>query len=209
MTLDLPSGLAILDPTEIMLRFCEEEYAYYDAIPSHDPNAVEPIDVMVTVAMNSFIGDAATARRVHQGLAKACDPLLPGIPESADLVSFDSDLSRTSNLLEAACEAWGVWLPRATKVLHRKRRRLIPMLDTVVIEHYLAAHGQRRLASSQQALEWFREDLLAVKSQIESIEHELHKIGYVMSPVRILEVLVWTAVEPRGYYRQPSQSDAT
>lgn len=142
MTFDLPSGLEILDPAETMLRFCDEEYTYYDAIPSYDANAVEPVDVLVTVAMNSFIGDAATARRVHQGLAKACDPLLPGIPENADLMSFDSDLSQTSGLLDAACEAWGVWLPRATKVLHRKRRRLIPMLDTVVIEHYLAAHGR-------------------------------------------------------------------
>lgn len=96
--------------------------------------------------MNSFVNNAAKVRRVHRGLAERCDPLLPSIPVEADLASFDSDLALTGGLLDAACQAWGVWIPVATKVLHRKRRRLIPMLDTVVVEHYLKGLARRSFA---------------------------------------------------------------
>jgi hypothetical protein len=36
-------------PHERLFAFCRGEFAYYDAIPSADPNRIEPIDVLVTV----------------------------------------------------------------------------------------------------------------------------------------------------------------
>ncbi len=56
----LQLGLTVPSPVERLLAFCQAEYAYYDAIPSAAPNAIEPLDVLVTVAMNSRIN---TARR--------------------------------------------------------------------------------------------------------------------------------------------------
>ena len=40
------------------------------------PNRVEPIDVMVTIAMNSFVNNATIVRLVHRGLAVRCDAIL-------------------------------------------------------------------------------------------------------------------------------------
>jgi hypothetical protein len=69
-TISLPSGLSIPDPTDRMLRFCREEYPYYDGLPSGDPDRIEPLDVLATVAVNGFYNaNAATLRRVHRGLA--------------------------------------------------------------------------------------------------------------------------------------------
>jgi hypothetical protein len=50
----LPSGLNISmeDAEARMLRFCQQEYDYYDRIPDMAPNRIEPIDVMVTIALN-------------------------------------------------------------------------------------------------------------------------------------------------------------
>lgn len=152
--------------------------------------------------MNSFVNNAAKVRRVHRGLAERCDPLLPSIPAEADLTSFDPDFALTGRLLESACQAWGVWIPVATKVLHRKRRRLIPMLDTVVVDHYLKAFGERKLRSSATALGWFRDDLLASLSELKGLEERLHSAGFQLTPVRILEILIWSEVEPQGYYRK-------
>ena len=39
-------------------------------------------------------------------------------------------------MLNAACRVRWILVPVATKVLHRKRRHLVPMLDSVLIDYY-------------------------------------------------------------------------
>ena len=69
-TITIPSGLLLPDPFGRLRSFCRGEYVYYDAIPSADPNRIEPLDVLVTVAVNSFVNSAAKVYRVHQGDAR-------------------------------------------------------------------------------------------------------------------------------------------
>lgn len=83
------------------------------------------------------------------------------------------------------------------------------MLDTVVVEHYLRTLGEKRLRSSAAALEWFREDLLAAAPEVKRLQERLGAAGYTLTPVRILEILIWTEVEPQGYYRQPIGSPSS
>jgi hypothetical protein len=45
--------------------------------------------VLVTVAMNSRVDTAKKVRQVHQGIAMRCEPLLPLIPEDANLLDFE------------------------------------------------------------------------------------------------------------------------
>ena len=207
----LPSG-RITNPDQRLLTFCRAEYAYYDAIPSTDANHIEPLDVLVTVAMNSFVNDAAKVRRVHGGLAANCDALLPALPESADLVELDRWREPLRDLLHAAIQAPSVLIPVATKVLHRKRRSLIPMLDNVVLGHYLSTDEHRMLLPRTQdkgkgadvamiALDLFRADLVHADGAIDGLRTSLADDGFMLSPVRILEILVWLEVEPSGYYR--------
>lgn len=209
----LRSGCRIGDPLERLLRFCGEEYAYYDAIPSANPNRIEPIDVLAAVAMNSFVNTATAIRRVHQDLARNCDSLLDQIPEDADLLSFNPSLDQAQQLLHAAVQARGVLIPVATKVLHRKRRSLIAMLDNVVIAHYLSVSPERiswdKTQNEQTAaevavdvLKAFREDLRLAQAEIEHIRQRLEAESFRLTLVRILELLVWTEKEERGYYRQ-------
>src|SRR6266702_4606154 len=108
---ELPSGCAIEHPYERMLSFCEGEYAYYDAIPSADPNRIDPLDVLVTVAVNSFVNSATNVHRVHQGMAASCEPLLGTIPEDADLIDLDRWRAPLRQLLHAAVQAQGVLIP--------------------------------------------------------------------------------------------------
>jgi hypothetical protein len=210
--IELPSGCTIPDPEERLGAFCTGEYIYYDAIVSAEPNRIEPLDVLATVAVNSFVNSAAKLYRVHQGLRTACEPLLSAIPEDADLLDLDRWRDPLQRLLHAAVQAPGVLIPVATKVLHRKRRRLIPMLDNVVLQHYfgrpelqplLAASQNKATAAdaAMQALDLLRNDLVATQDQISSLRGTLSKQGFPLSPVRILEILLWTQIEPRGGYR--------
>lgn len=153
--------------------------------------------------MNSFISNAALARNVHQGMAEACDPLLAEIPEDSDLLNEDLESGRVERLLDAACLVPQVQPARATKVLHRKRHSLIPMMDSVVIDYYLAPLGEELHEASvaMVVLGSFRDDLRAVISDLRTIGEDVRSQGYYLTPLRMLEVLVWTEVEPQGYYR--------
>ena len=207
----LASGCEIASPDERLHRFCVAEYDYYDAIPSSDPNRIDPVDVLATVSVNSFINSAAKVAAVHRGMSHVCEPILGTIPEDADLLTFDA-LPLLEELLHAAVQARWVLIPVATKVLHRKRRLLIPMLDSVVMRHYLAPpefaalwpkKEDKRYAASvaMTVLERFREDLRGAIDPIEEIRRKLAVAGFDLSPVRILEILLWSEVEDRGYYR--------
>jgi hypothetical protein len=210
--IELPSGCSVERPLERLLAFCRGEYAYYDAIPSADPDKIEPLDVLVTVAVNSFVNSAVLVHRVHQGMAARCEPILATIPEDADLVDLDRWSKALRQLLHAAVQAESVLIPRATKVLHRKRRSLIPMLDTVVLRHYLSAPEYAALIpgteskgkaadAAMEAVDLFRQDLLGARPEIEAVQGRLAVAGFPLTAVRVLEVLVWTETEPAGGYR--------
>jgi hypothetical protein len=47
----------------------------------------------------------------------------------------------------------------------------------------------------------FRGDLVAVRSEVDLVVTSLAAAGFLLSPVRVLEILLWTEVEERGYYR--------
>ena len=207
-TISLPNGPVIPDAADRMLRFCHEEYPYYDALPSGDPHRVEPLDVLAAVAVNGFFNaNAATIRTVHRGLATVCTPLLSAIPRDADLLTSDPSFPGVAALLEAAVSVPKVLIPVATKVLHRKRPYLIPILDNVVLAHYLgrlppATQDKTRAAGvAVEVLGRIRDDLAAVRSEVDAVATDLAAAGFVLSPVRVLEVLLWTEVEERGYYR--------
>lgn len=209
--LTLPSG-RITNPDQRLLTFCQAEYAYYDAIPSVDADRIQPLDVLVTVAMNSRVSDSVKVRRVHQGMAANCDPLLPTLPEDANLVDLPRWREPLRELLHAAVQASFVLIPVATKVLHRKRRSLVPMLDNVVLNYYLNTDAHRALLPGTQdkaraakvvmtALDLFLADLVSAKRAIDGLCASLEEHGFPLTSVRVLELLVWMEVEPAGYYR--------
>jgi hypothetical protein len=116
------------------------------------------------------------------------------------------------SLLTAAVSIPQVLVPVATKVLHRKRRSLIPMLDQVVLDYYLDALGRPDLRSSTQdkqraaptamlVVDALREDLRAAASDLDDLRRILANEGFALTSLRILDILLWSQVEPQGYYR--------
>ncbi len=140
----------------------------------------------------SFGVAAAQLRDIHHGLVQACNPMLSDIPVGADLRIDDPELARLGHLRQAAVRVRGVLLPVATKVLHRKRRQLIPIPDNVLIEHYLDATGARRLRDRSQdkrraaevavhVLRAFRDDLFGCKDEPAALSAVTADAGYPRS----------------------------
>lgn len=208
-----PSGLRITSPIERLLRFCREEYDYYDGIADLEPNRILPQDVLVTVAVNSFVTSAASVRAVHRGLQSTCEQLLPSIPVAAHIIAYDPDCSQLHSLLDSAVQSRGVLVAVATKVLHRKRPHWLPMLDSVVCKHYLDCTGRQSLlpwlqdkkraaAAAVEVFRGFRDDIQVITPALEEIREALARDGFTLSLVRIWEILLWSEVEPQGYYRR-------
>lgn len=214
--LQLASGLRIAEPLDRLGRFCREEYAYYDAVAQEDPDKVTPLDVIVTTAVNAFsTASARKIRDIHRGLLKV-QPLLAEVPREVSLQDASAlDLDAVRRLLKAAVAVPGVLVAVATKVLHRKRPALIPILDSVIIGYYRQSSGERWLSAAWEderraaeaavrVMQLFREDLLGVRDQLEQLTRQLSSEGFRLTPVRALELLIWTEAERQGYYRQTS-----
>ena len=48
----------------------------------------------------------------------------------------------------------------------------------------------------------FQDDLIAAYDRLRYLALLSRERGQAVGPVRALEILIWTEVEPRGYYRQ-------
>jgi len=86
------------------------------------------------------------------------------------------------------------------------------MLDNVVMGHYIDSALRPDLREKSQSkqtaafvavevLKAFRENLRQGHPQIEAIRAQLLRAGFDLTPVRILEILVWTETELNGHYR--------
>ena len=151
ISLDTPSGIHITDAGDRLERFLAKEWRYYDGMPDPDPDHLTMIDILAPVMVNAYIGSGANRiAEIEAGLRATVEPLLASIPADADLRATDVDLAPVRAILAAAITVRGVLAPVATKVLHRKRRSLIPILDNVVLAHYLTTDGPARLPGRTQ-----------------------------------------------------------
>jgi len=116
-------------------RFREDEgYAYISHQPNTPPDRLFPEDLAVTLAFNSNAGWRAFAslvKHVHEvDLSK--------LPDKALHESGPEERERIIELISQMTKWPGFATSLATKVLHKKRPHLIPVLDNrAIFESYL------------------------------------------------------------------------
>jgi len=114
-----------------------------------------------------------------------------------------------SALLQRCCEVPEVAVSTATKVLHKKRPGLIPIIDSVVEGKYKEASAAADVAwpvgEGTQAvlvMQMMREDLLSgILPQIDALRLWVWTTrGIALTRVRVLEVLIWIMYEPKATF---------
>jgi len=208
-----PSGISINDPLGRLTQVLSEEYEYYDAIPDASPNEIVPLDVLAAVGINAFIGNASATRirKVHRGMATHCNSLLALLPTSED-IAHTTDLTPIVDIVAAACPIKTVLSAVASKVLHRKRRALIPVIDSVMAEHCCSQQLANVLAASdvpvpklkgalRTFLEVVQKDIYQTQTDLLALQAAIATAGWPLTTLRIHDLLVWTEKEPAGYYR--------
>jgi hypothetical protein len=168
----------------------------YDAqVGKSDPHRITTADV---VAINTTM----RARSPHSAWVLLTDaieaqPWLAILPEDLDLFRMTDDEWRSaSSALEAALAATiGPYrnLSVATKVLHLKRPRLFPVLDSLVIQQ-LGGLGREHI----ELLGHVRSVGRANGESLASIEASLRASDIRRTKVRILDAMLWSSHPSAG-----------
>ena len=190
-------------------------YEAYDGLPIRCDNTWGKFDFFAAVTLNGLIGGRAPAtlygklwerrREIGESLEKIspeydlADPKLPWDKLKEELRSLFDIFTSVSGIKEAI----------TTKILHKKREKLIPIIDSKIIEvlDLFTLLGEKRSASrkykspSEKATETvieytelIRKGLLKYTEEIEKIKRNIEQ-RYSLSKVRIFEALLWYNAE--------------
>jgi len=80
----------------------------------------------------------------------------------------------------------------ATKLLHKNRPHLIPIMDSRVGGHFRARNaGPKNVDNLMRAIDKFRGEMSDHSQELECIRNNLQDVGITLSLVRIFDILWW------------------
>ena len=170
-------------------------YPYYDAVHVTSPT-VTPVDVLAAGALHPGLSrvDLAFFRERSTEVQRWLDE----VPLGLGLRDADDNVLAHLGALSGWTDAPTVTL--LSKVLHRKRPDLIPLVDRHVLDIYRPLTGQRSaLTGWQPLLHAIRDDLAgpnaAPLARIAAAAQEA--LGRPLSHLRILDVAIWMGSQGR------------
>lgn len=168
------------------------------------PNEISDSDlVAVSLLTVSVPGKAAMGLRAAK---ETVDKLLAQIPTDLDLHDVPADkvltiIGKNSPasalwyvLVGDAGAKWGIGSTVASKIMARKRPRLIPVWDTV-IGHVIGKRGPRDQWTNWHAL---LTNETGLPDRLERI-HKLSTVEEPLSHLRIMDVVLWMYGKDQGY----------
>jgi hypothetical protein len=205
------AGRAIEDAEDHIRRYCglawsrgtpeTWAYPYYDLPPADpDPAHVNSSDVLRAAALHAGLSRANLAFFIEN--AAQLDSVLSGLPRSVDL--SDADDSTISQIVALAdlAEPGRAELSLITKVLHTKRRRLIPLLDRSLLDWYHPTISQRGAGAWAELVRAVHTDLSAPSNQtaLDEIRLRLERdlaSELIPSALRLADIAVWMETTQR------------
>ena len=217
--IQLPSGLVLKEPQLMIKLFMGMAYLKYDAAEIRQDNNLGNQDIRAANLLNDRTRQTAQAALLRK--RRSINGTLTQVLSNLDLPKGGENSPVWQNIqkLLAVMRAVDcVGLASATNVWHKKRPRLIPVLDAIIQQYYRQASDAGHLSSapiSDFSYEaglgvWltgcFRQDLLSCEPEIIRLCSMLRTLGAELTPVRVLEALIWAEREQgnsgRGYYRR-------
>jgi len=200
----LRGGLEIEDPLATTIRFVEA-YPAYDARDSR-PNRFDESDLRHANRGGARISAAQIAAILER--RSRIERALRSIAPDASLAEASIPWPSLTRLFDAFAEISGIGFSKMTKALHPKRRALVPMLDSVVQSYLDTDDPKARFAERATALvRSYKHDLDRNLAALREVQRELGGRGLSpLTEVRILDVLVWSALAPVEQ-RQQQQED--
>lgn len=195
----LASGLEIADPRTLLFAFVKHWYGQYDGVTVPQDNELPAIGVILS-SMRISRTSPLTAilifrsrKKIEEGLAL--------IPPNVDLLDVPEEepipgAEGISRAITDMCSIPRVTLAVSTKILHKKRPGLIPILDRFVGSHYFPrwrpdASKPSWGSYTVDLIKIIHKDMLSVAAELRDLQGELQANGTPLTPCRILNVLTW------------------
>ena len=164
-------------------------YRYFDLVPSELPDEVTSVDVLAAAALHPGLSRSDLAFFVDR--ADDLTDWLRSVPVDAELQFADSDLLAH---LDALLGLDGVSITLSSKVLHRKRPSLIPLLDRHIIDWYRPVTGER-----SATLAWAPIIRAMQQDLVGDVNGSLTRIADALRPelaspppaVRLIDIAIW------------------
>jgi cyclic pyranopterin phosphate synthase len=186
-------GFAVTDCRTKLSRFCLEDLSYrsYDQVHVVQDNELTSDDIRVANRLVARMGAGTVA--AIAGRSEEISRALADIDPLLSLAEWNPDLRFAVERLFGAILQPHVGLARATKVLHKKRPQLIPILDDMVLRYtnQAARNDGRQRATSEMhrglvAMDVLHEDYVRNQSLLNQLASEFR-----ISGVRVLDILIW------------------
>jgi len=195
--LTLRNGVTIADPLATALEFLEQDSTYrkYDQAAVALDNKLTREDIRIAnqmiARMSPAVVDGILSRSKAVGAALAQIPPTATLVDPEDVVPWEA----LTSLLWAIKGAPEVGLARATKVLHKKRPALIPILDAVLEKYLRGVDGLRRrgdfAVDSVGLIRSYKRELDASLPVLQALQKALRKRGIDLTEVRLLDLFLW------------------
>jgi hypothetical protein len=117
---------------------------------------------------------------------------LQAIPAAASLTRRSVPWAELTRLFDAFGGIRGVGFSKMTKALHPKRPALVPMLDSVVQQYLGAPSAESFGEQATELVRRYKEDLGRNRPALRELKRELANHGYLLTEVRILDLLIWS-----------------
>jgi hypothetical protein len=193
----LRNGTRIDDALGMALEFVEHDGSYqsYDLARVEQDDVLTESDIRVANAMIARMSPRVIADIYAR--APVINYALAHVPPSASLAAADDAIPwrALEELMRAIDGIAEVRLARQTKVLHKKRPALIPILDSVLEAYLRRVDGLRRTGdAARDAVELIRSykreldtNLLA----IQTLRRELRRRRIDLTECRLLDLFLW------------------
>ena len=193
----LRNGARIDNALKSALEFIEKDSSYrnYDLAAVAQDDVLTEADIRVANAMI-----ARMSPRVIAGIharAPVVNAALTQIPTSASLVAPAEEVPwpQLENLMRAMQGIPEVKLARQTKVLHKKRPALIPILDSVLETYLRQVDGMRRTGDEAhyavELIRSYKRELDAALPTLQPLRGELQRRGIDLTECRLLDLFLW------------------
>jgi uncharacterized protein DUF6308 len=189
----LRGAVEIVDPLDVALGFLEA-YGPDDFGGVSAPNTFDGRDL--TRANRGGARISAAEQAAVLARRRRIEAALRELPPGASLTAPTVPWPALTRLFAAFGEIRGLGFAKMTKALHGKRPALIPILDSVV-QAYLAGDDPSPPGFGEQAtalVRSYKEDLDRNRAALREVKAALAKSGYALSEVRILDLLIWSAL---------------
>lgn len=193
----LRNGTRIENVLETALQFVEQDGSYraYDLAPVKQDDVLTEGDIRVANAMI-----ARMSPRVIAGI-HARTPLINaalaqiGATTSLAAPSDAIPWHALEELMRAMQGIPEVKLARQTKVLHKKRPALIPILDSVLETYLRQVDGLRRTGDpprdAVELIRSFKRELDATLPALRALQEELRRRDIDLTECRLLDLFLW------------------